>query len=166
MLFLWCCLVAVGSWSLTKPDVLSKGRETRLLPRDHSRKETRLESKHYLVLSVELMRKVIFLLSCAEKTNTTNTTPNSCLQGGSFLAIGCASCWMVLSAHLRLASSASHQAVKLAAAVPQSRQCCLSAPLQFYSCASHFPLLLSLNCNSRKTRTIFPGEHFGIGVTC
>lgn len=39
MLFLWCCLVAVGSWSLTEPDVLPKGRETRLLPRDHSRKE-------------------------------------------------------------------------------------------------------------------------------
>lgn len=70
-------LVAVGSQSLTKPDVFLKWRGTRLLPRDSSRKETRLESKHYSVLPEELMREVIFLLSRAEKTNT---TPSSCLQ--------------------------------------------------------------------------------------
>lgn len=70
-------LVAVGSRSLTKPDVFLKWRGTRLLPRDSSRKETRLESKHYSVLPEELMREVIFLLSRAEKTNT---TPSSCLQ--------------------------------------------------------------------------------------
>lgn len=78
LLFLWLCLGAVWGWRAPgRSDGFPRGRGTWMLYGDRSRKETRLESKHHLLLAAGLMRKVMFLLSRAEKTNI---TPSSCLQ--------------------------------------------------------------------------------------